>query len=104
MVLNPTTDLALGTDHHVLITAGAVVDSCPTDCQAVTDTTTIAFKTYDGPTSVVSITNGSPNDTGVKLTFDNDVVPSTGKLRVIDTTTNTEIATIDSDDSAVSIT
>ena len=104
VVLNPTTDLALGTDHHVLITAGAVVDSCPTDCQAVTSTSTIAFKTYDGPTSVVSITNGSPNDTGVKLTFDNDVVPSTGKLRVIDTTTNTEIATIDSDDSAVSIT
>ena len=104
VVLNPTTDLALGTDHHVLITAGAVVDSCPTDCQAVTSSSTIAFKTYDGPTSVVSITNGSPNDTGVKLTFDNDVVPSTGKLRVIDTTTNTEIATIDSDDSAVSIT
>lgn len=104
VVLNPTTDLTLGTNYYVNITAGAVVDSCPTDCQAVTDTTTIAFKTYDGPTSTVSITNGSPNDTGVQLTFDNDVVPSTGKVRVFDTTTNTEIATIDSDDSAVSIT
>ena len=104
VVINPTTDLALGTDHHVLITAGAVVDSCPTDCQAVTSTSTIAFKTYDGPTSVVSTTNGSPNDTGVKLTFDNDVVPSTGKVRVFDTTTGSEIKTIDSTDSAVSIT
>jgi len=53
---------------------------------------------------VVSTTNGSPNDTGVKLTFDNDVVPSTGKVRVFDTTTGTEIKTIDSTDSAVSIT
>ena len=103
VALNPTTDLTLGTNYYVNITAGAVVDSCPTDCQAVTDTTTVAFKTYDGPTSTVSITNGSPNDTGVALTFDNDVVASTGKVRVFDNNNN-EIATIDSDDPAVSIT
>jgi len=103
VVLNPTTDLTLGTNYYVNITAGAVVDSCPTDCEAITDTTTVAFKTYDGPTSTVSITNGSPNDTGVKLTFDTDVTPSTGRVRVFDST-NTEIAVIDSDDPAVSIT
>ena len=50
VVLNPTTDLTLGTNYYVNITAGAVVDACPTDCQALTDNTTVAFKTYDGPT------------------------------------------------------
>jgi hypothetical protein len=106
LTINPTLDLALNTDYHVLLSAGCVVDSCNTVFGGLSNAATIAFKTDAGPVSTVGAfsASGSVNETGVVMDFDRTVQPSTGLLRIKDATTGVDIMTVSASNPAVTIT
>ena len=87
IILNPTVDLDPNATYYVNITSGHVINSaCPTVIYGgISDTTTATFDTDTGPAAPsANITNGSPSDTGIKMTFDRPVEAGSGDMLIKD--------------------
>jgi hypothetical protein len=80
-------DLDPNATYYVNITSGHVINSaCPTVIYGgISDTTTATFDTDTGPAAPsANITNGSPSDTGIKMTFDRPVEAGSGDMLIKD--------------------
>jgi hypothetical protein len=87
IILNPTLDLDPNATYYVNITSGHVINSaCPAVIYGgISDTTTATFTTDTGPAAPsANITNGSPSDTGIKMTFDRPVEAGSGDMLIKD--------------------
>ena len=104
IILNPTEDLALNTDYHVLFSAGCVKDSCDTVFGGLSNPATVAWKTDAGPIMNTTFTDSGNELLRTGLVFDRTIVPSTGLLSVVDVSTGTTIASFASTNAAVTIT
>lgn len=103
--LNPTVDLDPDSTYYVNVSAGAIVNA---DCEdiefaGISDTTTATFTTDPGPEApTVSVTNGSPSDTGIVQIYDRPVEKGSGNA-IIKDNNGTVVATIPASSSAVTI-
>jgi hypothetical protein len=87
IILNPTVDLDSNATYYVNITSGHVINSaCPTVIYGgISDTTTATFDTDTGPAAPsANVTNGSPSDSGIKMTFDRPVEAGSGDMLIKD--------------------
>lgn len=102
--INPTTDMEVGADYYLTIDQGAFEDSCTSTNNAITGTGTI-FWSMAGGVTIGATTPGSGeaqniNETGIEMEFGDEIESGYGQLLVKDGTGAT-VATIDSDDSAI---
>ena len=102
LVLNPTTDLTLGTTYYVNGDAGVVTDYIhqPWSIEnsvpwvGLSDNTTVRFTIDPGPTGPISDPNVTNN---ISMTFDRPVTPGDGVVQVLDSN-GTVLAELPSDD------
>jgi hypothetical protein len=98
VIINPTKDLTLGTTYYVLMSAGAVTDSCRFNTPSITNNTTVRFTVDPGPVAVETPVNS--NTTTFSLQYDRDIEPGPGLITVYDGAGNV-VATITSSDPAI---
>jgi hypothetical protein len=98
VVINPTKDLTLGTTYYVLMSEGAVIDSCQYNKPSITNNTTVRFTVDAGPVAVETPLNA--NTTTFSLEYDRAIEPGPGLITVYDGAGNV-VATIASDDPAI---
>ena len=104
LTLNPTVDLDPNTTYYVTIQSTEIKAlDCDQTYAGLTDVNRVRFTTENGSIpGTTSITNGSPNDTGIASIFDRPVVGSTGNMKIKDSS-NVVIATIPGNSSSVSV-
>jgi hypothetical protein len=96
--VNPTKDLTLGTTYYVLMSEGAVTDSCRFNTPSITNNTTVRFTVDAGPVAVETPFNA--NTTTFSLEYDRDIEPGPGLITVFDGSGNL-VATVASNDPAI---
>lgn len=101
LVINPTVDFEKGATYYITMTAGCVKDVCGNNGNtAITDTNTIRWTTYAGPTAKNLPTSSSKE---VVLDYGRPVAAGNGTIDIKDSSGNT-VKTVNSTDAEVSIT
>jgi hypothetical protein len=98
LFINPTRDLALGTTYYVLMSAGAVTDSCRFNTPSITSNTEVRFTVDPGPVATETPLNA--NTSTFTLEYDRDIEAGPGVIVVYDQFGN-PVASIPSDDPAI---
>ena len=103
--INPTTDMEIGQDYYLTVDQGAFVDSCNSTNNAITSPATISWSMAAGVTvgTTIPATGGEAqniNETGIVMEFGENVEGGYGQI-VIKDGTGATVATVASDDSAI---
>ena len=100
VTINPTVDMEIGGSYYMTIAQGAFKDACGSTNDEISDTNTIAWTIYNGTQLLASSpadgSTGNINDTGIAMTFDEEILGGYGQMRIYDGATL--VATVDSDD------
>ena len=113
LTINPTSDLAFGTNYAIQIDAGAVTDQAdtPNNFGGIGDDITWNFTTLPQDLTAPFFTGLSPSDDDpsvlpsevLVVTFDEDIQPGTGNLIIKNLSDETEVIVAVTDESQVSI-
>jgi hypothetical protein len=97
--LNPTRDFKTDTSYYCLIPNNVLKDICGTNFVGVSDTSVITWTTVGWNVSttfpVTNATNTTVNNSGLNLTFPQNIQPGTGRLKIFNSA-NVLIANISS--------
>jgi len=109
ITINPTSNLAAGTEYYVLIDSGAFKDSANNNYAGISATTALSFTT-EADTTAPTLASSTPTDNAtniavganIVLTMSENVTAVTGKnITIKKTSDDSTIATIDAADAQI---